>query len=91
MSLTKRNIRMINGVQYHKVDDQGLHLTLDGELKVLAVDTVILCAGQESQRELVADLEHAGCPVHIVGGADVAAELDAKQAIDQSARLAAII
>lgn len=91
LSLTKRNIRMINGVQYHKVDDQGLHLTLDGELKVLAVDTVILCAGQESQRELVTDLEHAGCPVHIVGGADVAAELDAKQAIDQSARLAAII
>ncbi|PCJ17161.1 MAG: NADPH-dependent 2,4-dienoyl-CoA reductase [Gammaproteobacteria bacterium] len=91
LSLNKRNIRMINGVQYHKVDDQGLHVMIDGEAKVLAVDTVILCAGQESQRELLPALQAAGCSVHLIGGADVAAELDAKQAIDQSARLAATI
>ncbi len=80
---------MIPGVEYRKIDDQGLHVTVDGEDRVLTVDNIVVCAGQEPQRELQAELEAAGLPVHLIGGADVAAELDAKRAIDQGARLAA--
>lgn len=80
---------MVPGVEYHKIDDAGLHLSVNGTTTVLAVDTVILCTGQEPRRELMAGLEAAGAVVHVIGGADVAAELDAKRAIDQGTRLAA--
>ncbi|NQV22032.1 MAG: NADPH-dependent 2,4-dienoyl-CoA reductase, partial [Rhodospirillales bacterium] len=72
------------------IDDQGLHVTIDGEDKTLSVDTIVVCAGQDPQRELQADLEAAGITTHLIGGADVATELDAKRAIDQGARLAAV-
>ncbi|GHD44393.1 2,4-dienoyl-CoA reductase (NADPH2) [Marinobacter persicus] len=96
-SLRHRNVQMIPGVSYRKIDDQGLHITITGkdsetgEDKLLPVDTIIVCAGQEPLRELQADIEAAGLPVHLIGGADVAAELDAKRAIDQGCRLAADI
>ena len=84
---------MLNSVNYLKVDDQGLHISIgeNGEPKVLPVDTIILCAGQEPLRELQDGLVAAGKSVHLIGGADVAAELDAKRAIDQGSRLAAEI
>ena len=82
---------MLTGVEYVKVDDAGLHIKVGGEDKVLAVDNVILCAGQEPNRELQASVEALGKTVHLIGGADVAAELDAKRAIAQGARLAAEI
>lgn len=96
-SLKNRNVQMVPGVTYRKIDDEGLHITVtpkgaeQGEDKLLPVDTIIVCAGQEPLRELQAGLEAAGLPVHLIGGADVAAELDAKRAIDQGSRLAAEI
>ncbi|MBC3918554.1 NADPH-dependent 2,4-dienoyl-CoA reductase [Undibacterium sp. CY18W] len=89
--LKNREVQMIAGVSYDKVDDAGLHVTVDGVQKLIPVDNVILCAGQEPRRELQAALEAAGKPVHLIGGADVAAELDAKRAINQGTRLAATI
>ncbi|MGB1950361.1 MAG: FAD-dependent oxidoreductase [Marinobacter sp.] len=96
-SLKNRQVQMVPGVTYRKIDDQGLHITVtpkgaeQGEDKLLPVDTIILCAGQEPLRELQQGLESAGLAVHLIGGADVAAELDAKRAIDQGSRLAAEI
>jgi len=90
-SLKHKKVHMLNGVTYDKIDDQGLHITIDGQAKILAVDNVILCAGQNPLRELQQGLEQAGLTVHLVGGADVAAELDAKRAIRQGAELAAVI
>ncbi|MCH8498564.1 MAG: NADPH-dependent 2,4-dienoyl-CoA reductase [Marinobacter sp.] len=96
-SLKHRNVQMIPGVSYRRIDDEGLHITVtpkgaaEGQDKVLAVDTIIICAGQEPLRELQQGLENAGKPVHLIGGADVAAELDAKRAINQGSRLAAQI
>jgi 2,4-dienoyl-CoA reductase (NADPH2) len=87
--LKKRGVRMIGGVTYERIDDAGLHITVDGEPKTLAVDTVVICAGQEPRRDLQAPLEAAGIAFSLIGGADVAAELDAKRAIDQGTRLAA--
>ncbi len=89
-ALKMRDVAMIPGVDYREIDDQGLHITIDGEDKTLAVDTIVVCAGQDPQRELQADLEAAGITVHLIGGADVATELDAKRAIGQGARLAAV-
>ena len=82
---------MIGGCSYDKVDDQGLHLTIGEEKKVLNVDTVILCAGQVSVKGLYEDLQQNGIPSHIIGGADVAKEIDAKRAIRQGSELAAKI
>lgn len=79
---------MIRGCTYHKIDDQGLHYSSNGEDHILEVDNVILCAGQTPLRDLVNGLEK---PYQLIGGADVAAELDAKRAIDQGTRLAAAI
>lgn len=87
--LKKRGVRMLSGVQYEGIDDAGLHITVDGHGSTLDVDTVVICAGQEPQRELLAPLAAAGIDVSLIGGADVAAELDAKRAIDQGTRLAA--
>ncbi|MCB1966509.1 MAG: NADPH-dependent 2,4-dienoyl-CoA reductase, partial [Candidatus Accumulibacter sp.] len=74
-----------------RIDDAGLHITVDGQARTLPVDTIVVCAGQESRRELLAPLEAAGIPVTLIGGADVAAELDAKRAIDQGTRVAAAL
>ncbi len=89
--LRHRGVEMIAGASYDLIDDEGLHLTIDGERRVLAVDTVVLCAGQEPRRELYEELRAAGGPVHLIGGADVAAELDAKRAIRQGTELAAAL
>ncbi|TLX57133.1 NADPH-dependent 2,4-dienoyl-CoA reductase [Stutzerimonas nosocomialis] len=90
--LKHRNVKMVSAVEYLKIDDAGLHVRIaGGEPQVLPVETIILCAGQDPLRELQAGLEAAGCRVHLIGGADVAAELDAKRAIDQGSRLAAAI
>ncbi|MCR8915165.1 NADPH-dependent 2,4-dienoyl-CoA reductase [Marinobacter panjinensis] len=94
-SLKNRQVQMVPGVSYRKIDDEGLHITVtpkgaeQGEDRVLPVDTIVICAGQEPLRELQGGLEAAGVQVHLIGGADVAAELDAKRAIDQGSRLAA--
>ncbi|WP_165985125.1 FAD-dependent oxidoreductase [Streptomyces sp. YIM 98790] len=88
--LRHRGVHMLPGVTYHRIDDEGLHLSVDGGApRVLAVDTVVLCTGQEPRRELHGALRDAGQTVHLIGGADIAAELDAKRAIDQGTRLAA--
>ncbi|MFC5805237.1 FAD-dependent oxidoreductase [Streptomyces formicae] len=89
--LRHRGVTMVAGATYDRIDDDGLHITVDGVRSTLAVDTVVLCAGQEPQRELYEELKAAGRTVHLIGGADVAAELDAKRAIDQGTRLAAAV
>ena len=86
-----RGVTMVAGVTYERIDDEGLHITLDGEPQVVPVDTVVLCTGQEPRRGLYEELVAAGRTVHLIGGADVAAELDAKRAIDQGTRLAATV
>jgi len=86
--LLSRGVEMIAGVSYERIDDAGLHIVVDGQPRLLEVDTVIVCAGQEPQRALEAELRAAGLAVHLIGGADVAVELDAKRAIDQGMRLA---
>ena len=91
ITLMQRKVAMINGVAYEKIDDDGLHIGLKGKSRVLEVDTVIICAGQEPLRDLKDELENQGMPIHLIGGADLAVELDAKRAIDQGARLAAKI
>jgi 2,4-dienoyl-CoA reductase (NADPH2) len=90
-SLKAKHVVMTPGVQYQKIDDAGLHIRVGDTEQVVAVDNIILCAGQEPQRELYGALQAAGCSVHLIGGADVAAELDAKRAINQGTRLAATI
>lgn len=92
-TLKDSGVQMLKGVTYDRIDDDGLHISIgdgdDRETRVLDVDTIILCTGQESVRDLVQPLEHLGTPVHVIGGADVAAELDAKRAIKQATELAA--
>ena len=89
--LKNRKVQMLSGVQYLRIDDEGLHIQVGETRQCLPVDQVIICAGQEPLRELQAGLQAAGKPVHIIGGADVAAELDAKRAIRQGAELASVI
>jgi 2,4-dienoyl-CoA reductase (NADPH2) len=89
--LKRRGVHMLAGVSYERIDDAGLHIRLGDQTRVLDVDHVVICAGQEPQRELQAALEQAGVKVALIGGADVAAELDAKRAIDQGTRLAAAL
>ena len=89
--LKHRNVKMLTGVTYRKVDDEGLHITVNDKDQVLPVEHVILCAGQDPQRELQADLEKTGVAVHLIGGADLAVELDAKRAILQGTEVAAAI
>ena len=87
--LQKSAVAMIPGCDYQKIDDEGLHATVNGEPRVFAVDNIIICAGQDPRRDLADAIKSK--PVHVIGGADVAAELDAKRAIDQGTRLAAQI
>ncbi|WP_395700566.1 FAD-dependent oxidoreductase [Aquabacterium sp.] len=88
-ALKARRVAMVSGVHYERIDDAGLHVTVDGVPQTIAADQVVICAGQEPQRELLPALQAAGCSVHLIGGADVAAELDAKRAIHQGTTLAA--
>ncbi|HUS23472.1 MAG TPA: NADPH-dependent 2,4-dienoyl-CoA reductase [Candidatus Binatia bacterium] len=93
-TLKMKRVQMMAGVNYEGVDDAGLHISFGEERtqpQVLAVDHVVICAGQEPLRALQEPLAAAGVPVHLVGGADVAAELDAKRAINQASRLAATL
>ena len=92
--LKDSGVEMVKGVTYERIDDDGLHITVatgkdSSESRVLDVDTIVLCTGQESVRDLIEPLESLGLPVHVIGGADVAAELDAKRAIKQATELAA--
>ncbi len=91
-ALKMKNVEMLGGVNYEKIDDDGLHISF-GETRenprVLDVDNVVICAGQISDRSLADALEAEGVTCHVIGGADVAAELDAKRAINQGTRLAA--
>lgn len=89
--LKNRNVKMLAGVHYEKVDDQGLHITVDGKPTVLEVDNVIICAGQESFTAMYDQLKADGKNVHLIGGAKEAGELDAKRAIRQGAELAAVL
>lgn len=80
---------MLAGVEYRKIDDQGLHITIDGAPRLLEVDHVIVCAGQDSLTELMPAEQGASGPrFHVIGGAALAAELDAKRAIREGAELA---
>ncbi|WP_233897755.1 NADPH-dependent 2,4-dienoyl-CoA reductase [Tenacibaculum piscium] len=90
-TLKKKKVQFIGEVQYTKIDDEGLHYTQGEEQKILAVDNVIICAGQLPLKELVTPLEEKGIKIHVIGGADFASELDAKRAINQGSRLAAEI
>ena len=93
-SLTMKNVQMIAGVNYERIDDEGVHISF-GEARekpqVIPADTVVLCSGQLSDRSLADALEAMGKTCHVIGGADVAAELDAKRAINQGTRLAATL
>ena len=90
-TLKAKRVTMLGGVTYERFDDEGLHITIDGQRQVLPVDNVVVCAGQEPNRALADALTAAGIKAHVIGGADVAAELDAKRAIDQGTRLAATL
>ena len=87
-TLLARGVKMVAGVTYERIDDEGLHITVGGEPQTLAVDNVIICAGQDSRRELAQPLRELGKTMHLIGGADVAMELDARRAIAQGTRLA---
>lgn len=89
--LKHRDVKMIAGASYDKVDDQGLHITVDGQSRVLDVDNVVICAGQESYTAMFDQLQADGKRVHLIGGAKEAGELDAKRAIRQGAELAATL
>mgnify|MGYP001028489058 CR=1 FL=1 len=90
-SLKGHGVKMWSGVAYQKIDPAGLHIVKDGEPMVLDVDHVVICAGQESDKTLIDPLRERGVSLHVIGGADVASELDAKRAIDQGTRVAAAI
>ncbi|HFK7187284.1 TPA: FAD-dependent oxidoreductase [Serratia odorifera] len=87
-SLAMRGVKMLNSVSYQRIDDEGLHIERADQASCLPVDTIVICAGQEPRRELQQPLLALGKTVHLIGGADVAAELDARRAIDQGTRLA---
>ncbi len=93
-ALKMKRVEMIGGVNYERIDARGLHLSF-GEAQekpmLLEVDTIVLCAGQEPDRSLAGPLRAQGLKVHLIGGADLAAELDAKRAIEQGTRLAAAL
>jgi 2,4-dienoyl-CoA reductase (NADPH2) len=89
--LKMKRVEMIGGVNYERIDARGLHVSFGERHEqpaLLEVDTIVLCAGQEPQRALLEPLQARGASVHVIGGADVAAELDAKRAIEQGTRLA---
>ena len=87
-NLVKQGVTMVAGASYKAITDKGLLIEVDGKEQLLEVDNIIICAGQESNRDLQQRLIDGGLPVHLIGGANVAAELDAKRAIRQAAELA---
>lgn len=87
-TLLARGVKMLAGVSYERIDDAGLHITVCGDPQLLEVDNVVICAGQDPRRELAEPLREQGKPLHLIGGADVAMELDARRAIAQGTRLA---
>ncbi|WP_346007621.1 NADPH-dependent 2,4-dienoyl-CoA reductase [Janibacter terrae] len=87
-AIRAKGVHRVTGATYERIDDDGLHITVDGRPRTLAVDNVVVCTGQESVRDLVEPLRAKGVVVHVIGGADVAAELDAKRAIRQGTELA---
>jgi 2,4-dienoyl-CoA reductase (NADPH2) len=91
LALKRRGVRMLAGVAYDRIDDSGLTITHDGKSRLLPVDHVVICAGQEPLRELAAGIEAAGMTSHLIGGSKIATELDAVRAIDEGARLAAAL
>jgi 2,4-dienoyl-CoA reductase (NADPH2) len=91
LTLQRRGVKMINGVEYQRIDDQGLHVLIGGQPSVMDVDTVIICAGQLPLRTLYDQLQSEGIKADLIGGAYEAAELDAKAAIQQASLLAAAI
>jgi 2,4-dienoyl-CoA reductase (NADPH2) len=90
-ALAVKGVKMLGGVSYDRITDEGLWITRDGVPQLLPVEDVVLCAGQVAERGLYDRLIAAGLSAHVIGGADVASELDAKRAIDQGARLAAML
>ncbi len=88
-ALRMKGVHMLSGVGYERIDGEGLHISRDGASELIAADTIVLCAGQVPERSLADALIARGITPHVIGGADVAAELDAKRAIDQGTRLAA--
>ena len=86
--LKRRGVTMMPGVIYERIDDAGLHIKVDGTLTLIAADTIVICAGQEPQRELEASLRASGTPFTLIGGADIAVELDARRAIAQGTNVA---
>jgi len=86
--LRRRGVRTLTGCTYERVDDAGFHVTINGEPKLLPVDTVVVCAGQEVNRKLADELLAAGVSFDVIGGAHIASELDAVRAIDEGTRLA---
>lgn len=90
-TLLSRGVKMIPAVSYQKIDDAGLHILIGGEPQIIDVDNVVICAGQEPRRDLAGALRAAGKTVHLIGGCDVALELDARRAITQGTRLALAI
>ena len=91
-SLKAKGVQQLSGVNYERIDDDGLHISFGQDRsnpRLLEVDNVVICAGQDSVRNLEDGLRHNGIEPHIIGGADVAAELDAKRAIKQGTELAA--
>ena len=91
LTLGRRGVKMMNGVEYLKIDDAGLHIRVGGEVEVLEVDNVIVCAGQTPARGLYDELRELGLEASLIGGACDAAELDAKRAINQACHLAAAV
>ncbi len=95
--LKQSKVTMVSGATYDRIDDEGLHVTVDGEPRVIPADTIVVCAGQDSVRGVYDALDHAaahpigGATVHLIGGADVAAELDAKRAIKQGTEVVAAL
>ncbi len=90
-ALKSKQVRMMNSVAYDRIDDQGLHVTVNGKPQLLEVDNVVICAGQHSNTTLHDSLKAKGVTVHLIGGAKLAAELDAKRAIDEGSRVAAML
>jgi len=91
ITLQRRGVQMLGGVEYDRIDDAGLHIRIEGEPRLLDVDTVIVCAGQEPARGLYDELVARGLAPQLIGGAYEAAELDAKRAIKQATELAVAV
>jgi 2,4-dienoyl-CoA reductase (NADPH2) len=94
LTLRNKKVRMLTGVQYDKITDDGLLVSFEDDSKkpeMLNVDTIVICAGQVSERSLADALASTNIPIHVIGGADVASELDAKRAIKTGSELAAAL